>query len=379
MSLTVTPVATADDLKLFTRLPRLLYAGMPGYVPPLDLDRAMMLDPKKSPFFAHGEAGYFIARRDGRPVGRISAQLDRLATGPQHDGIGQFGCLDAVDDPDAVAALTRAAEAWLGARGRHTARGPFLLTINSETGVLIEEAAGAPPMTLIPWHPGWLAGHLEAAGYAITRRIHSYDVDLAAFDYERIIASRGLARARGGLTARLLDPKNLARDVDIARRLFDDAWSGNYAFVPLAKPEIDLMAREYKPFLRPENAVFIEKDGEPLAFTLALPNLFEITADVGPSPNPIGFGKLAWRAFTHRFRHVRFALFGVASRHRDTAFGAMIAARALAEHLRIGQQAGFTRVEAGWVLEENEPVNRLLATLGFVRYRTHAITERRFA
>ena len=377
MALTISPASSPADLDTFLKLPRRLYDGLPGYVPPLDIDRVTVLHPAKSPFFKHGEAAYFLARRDGRPVGRVSAQIDRLATGPWHEGVGQFGCLDAADDADAVAGLLAAAEGWLAERGKRAARGPFLLGINGETGLTL---AGQlqPPMTLIPWHPTWLAPLVERAGYAIARRVHSYDRELASFDHGAVVSGRGLDRVRRGLTTRLLDLRHLARDADIARRLFDDAWANNYAFVPLAKAEIDLLASEYRPFLKPANAVFVEKDGEAVAFTLALPNLYEITGDIGASPGLAGWGKLAYRAFTHRFRHVRLALFGVAGRYRDTLMGGAIAALALAEHLRVGKDHGFTRLEAGWVLEDNEPVNRLLETPRFTRMRTHAIYERRF-
>ena len=377
MALSIRLATSPADIQTFLTLPRVLYAGMNGYVAPLDIDRATVLHPKKSPFFSHGEAGYFLAFRDGRPVGRISAQIDHLATGGWHEGFGQFGCLDTADDQEAVSALVAAAEAWLGERGKSAARGPFLLGINGETGLTLEGHT-APPMVLIPWHPPYLPALLESAGYRIARRIHSYDADLASWDYEKLIVSRGLDRARWGLTIRKLDLRNLARDAEIARNLFDDAWSQNYAFVPLAKAEIDLLSKEYRPFLVPENGLFVEKDGEPVAFTLALPNLFEITGDLGGSPSLAGWGKLAYRAFTHRYSHVRLALFGVSSRYRDTAMSGMIAARALGEHARIGKAYGFKRLEAGWVLEDNEPVNRLLSTFGFERTRTHAIYERHF-
>src|SRR6202049_2705818 len=101
MSLIIEPVRTRKALTEFIRLPRRLYQRMPGYVAPLDVERRELIDPKKSPFFTHGEAAFWIARRDGRAIGRISAQIDSLG----EEAIGLFGCFDAVDDPEVVARL----------------------------------------------------------------------------------------------------------------------------------------------------------------------------------------------------------------------------------------------------------------------------------
>jgi hypothetical protein len=175
MSQSIECVRTRAQLGRFVTLPRLLYDGMPGYVAPLDHERYQLLDPRKSPFFTHGYAAYWVASRNGKPVGRISAQIDLAAEGPDAAAIGMFGCLDAIDDRDVVAALLGTAEDWLRRHGRRIARGPFLLSINGETGLLIEGQT-RPPMTLMPWHPPYLADLVRAAGYALAMMVRGYDL-----------------------------------------------------------------------------------------------------------------------------------------------------------------------------------------------------------
>ena len=160
MNPSIERVRTQAQLGRFVTLPRLLYDGMLGYVAPLDHERYQLLDPRKSPFFTHGHAVYWIASRDGRRVGRISAQIDLAAEAPDAGAIGMFGCLDAIDDREVVAALFGTAEDWLRRHGRRIARGPFLLSINGETGLLIEGQT-RPPMTLMPWHPPYLADRVR--------------------------------------------------------------------------------------------------------------------------------------------------------------------------------------------------------------------------
>src|SRR5262249_42291105 len=155
--------------------------SMPGFVPRLDIGERQALDPKQAPFFKHGEAQYWIAWRDSKPVGRISAQIDRLSD----ERLGMFGCLDAADDADVLRALLKEAEEWLGARGKTVMRGPSTLSINGESGLLIEGQL-APAMTMMPWHPAYLAGHAVAAGLSEVKRLLSYSIDLRGVDVSKL-------------------------------------------------------------------------------------------------------------------------------------------------------------------------------------------------
>ena len=107
MTVTIDAVESQAALKEFMQLPVRLYARFASYVPPLTMERRGFLDPAKGPFFRHGKAKYWIARRNGEPVGRISAQIDYSQPHDAFGGAGLFGCLDAVDDPAVVRGLLR--------------------------------------------------------------------------------------------------------------------------------------------------------------------------------------------------------------------------------------------------------------------------------
>ena len=95
-----------------------------NWVQPLLFERLEHLDPKKNPYFEHAEVAYWLALRGERPVGRISAQVDRLHLERHGDATGHFGFLEGEDDGEVFAALFEAAEAWLSARGMRRATGP---------------------------------------------------------------------------------------------------------------------------------------------------------------------------------------------------------------------------------------------------------------
>ena len=130
MPLEIRPVETKKELERFLHVPWTL--GMksdPCWVPPLLDDYRRSLDPKKSPFLKHGEIRCFLALEDGRPVGRVSAQidLDFDKQWPQEKGVAFFGFFDSKDDPAVARALFEAASGWARSKGRTRLRGPFTL------------------------------------------------------------------------------------------------------------------------------------------------------------------------------------------------------------------------------------------------------------
>ncbi len=160
----------------YNKLPRLLYRGLPGFAPPLDVERWTLHGHKLNPHFKLVEAQEFLARRDGRWVGRILAQVYKPEFAPVEASRFQFGSLDAEDDLETVRVLTGAAETWLKSRGASVIHGPFSPSINGEMGLLVE-GFEERPVFLTPWHPPYLKHHLEALGYLKARDVYSYRIE----------------------------------------------------------------------------------------------------------------------------------------------------------------------------------------------------------
>ncbi|MDQ0392261.1 hypothetical protein [Labrys monachus] len=375
MPVTIRPVTTKRDLARFLALPRRLYAGEPHFVPPLDHDRAQLIAPAKSAFWTHGEAAYWIASdAAGRDVGRISAQIDHLATGPQHEGMGFFGCLDAIDDADVVARLLDSARAWLAERGRTAMRGPFTLSINAESGLLIEGFA-APPMVLMPWHPPYLRAHLEAAGARLAKVLKSYAFDRRRSDLAERLQQLGMERRRRGLDIRTMRMDRLAEDAERGRLLFNGSWAANWGFVPVSQAEMAAMIKAFRPLLKPEYGVFVEKRGELVGFALFLPNVFEIAGDLGGAPSPLGWLKLGWRGLTRRFTGGRAVLFGVASHMVGSVSGAGVALVLVDELMRRAAVTGVQDLECGWILDDNYAMTNVVEWLGAQSTRRFGVFE----
>ena len=113
MSVQVIPAESKQERDQWLRLPWRLYANDPAWIPNLLLLQREVIDPKKNPFFGKGEVQLFSALRDGKLVGRISAQIDRIHNQQHSEKTGFFGFFECEDDVEAAAALLAAAEAWL--------------------------------------------------------------------------------------------------------------------------------------------------------------------------------------------------------------------------------------------------------------------------
>ena len=362
----ISAAVTRAEINEFIKLPNRLYKGLPGYVEPLLMERRSILDPEKGPFFKHGKVQYWLARRDGQTVGRISAQIDHAQPDTAFDGAGLFGCLDVVDDIEVTAALIQTAERWLAEQGRTRAAGPFVLNINGEPGVLIlghEE----PPMTAVPWHPTYLPGHLDALGYESIKDLIYWRLSNIEPKVQTLQARRQPTRPPEGITIRKFDMKNIERDVGLLRQGFNDAWSRNWGYVPLEPADLDAIAVEMKPFMKPDWGIIMHDHDELAAVAMVVPNVFEITADLGAEPSPLGWMKLGWRVMTHTFTSAFVIMLGISSRYRNSVGGAVIAMTMVDEIidrlLRHEDKSGW--LEAGWVLDDNVPLIKILRRQGF--------------
>ncbi|PWB79386.1 MAG: hypothetical protein C3F11_20955 [Methylocystaceae bacterium] len=375
----IVPVDSLARFLTFSKIPRLLYKGMKGFAPSLDAERWTLYGHRLNPHFKRVEAQEFLAKRDGRWVGRIAAQVYKPEIEPVGASRAQFGTLDAVDDIEVVRALTQAAESWLAERGAERINGPFSPSINGELGMLVD-GFDATPMVLIPWHPPYLSRHLEALGYTKARDLISYRYDAAEHDFsnDRRIASRREWRDR--LKIRQLKLHELKKgETALMTELFNDGWSGNWGFVPFGQDEFDSTADVLKYIMPPEFGIVVELDGVPQSFAIALPNLHEITADFDGRLFPFGLPRLISRIRNHKFRTARLVLLGTRKSLQNSATGGAILLSLIEEMRQRGRNANIDSLEAGWVLEDNVGMRRPIEMFGGKVDKIHRIYEKRLA
>jgi len=374
-AVSVAPVAGKADLKAFIELPKRLYRGQKGYVAPLDMERGEALSPKTNPFFDHAEVQLFLARRDGRVVGRISAQIDALHQQKYGDAAGHWGFLDAEDDPAIFEALIAAAEAWLKAKGMKKAVGPLSFTTNEELGVLVE-GFDSLPMLMMPFHLPYNAEHIEANGYAKVKDILAYHLNKD--DYKPLASKRMLERAASetGVVVRNIDMKRFNAEIETVIDIFNDAWSQNWGMVPFTEKEMAAAAKGLKLLIDPKMVVVAEQNGEAAGMMVCLPNLLEAARDLDGKLFPFGIAKLLYRLKTNKVKSGRIPLMGIRRKHHGTVLGATLLPMMFEKLRPRFVERGLERLEMSWILEDNTAMRRVLEGLGGKVYKKHRIFEK---
>ena len=362
----IVPVTRPSQRSRFIRIADLLSRGDPAYVAPLHDEQRKIMSPRHNTYFRDAEAKYWLATRDGRDVGRISAQWDRRL-GQE----GHFGMLAAEDDPAVFAALFDVAETWHRSHGRHRVVGPYNLSANEALGVLVD-GHETPPMLLMGHDQPHVGGHVEAMGYRREKDLIAY---LYATETElppgpRRLIDRPLP---AGLVIRPLDMSRYASEVRTVSALFNDAWAENWGFVPLSEAETDQMAKQMRMLLNEKLVWFAELDGTPIGFIVALPNLNEAIRDLGGRLLPFGWAKLLWRLKVAPMTTARVPLMGIRRSFSRGLLGSVVPFLLIDAVRREGRKLGLRSIELSWILEDNEPMRRIIEAIGGSAYKTYRI------
>ena len=359
-NITIRPVATQAEKQAFVDLSFRLYVGDPNWVPPLKSDVMATITPGKNPWFEHGEAQLFLAERDGRVVGRISAHLDHLALAQPPEqgmgpGVGNWGFFEA-EDANVAKVLIETAEGWLQDKKMVRALGPLSLSIWEEPGLLVQ-GHDHPPTVLMGYHNQAYGAWIEAAGYVGVKDLYTYQIPIdVPFPplIERIAAS-GARNDR--IVIRKVDKKNFNAEAAIILSILNDAWSGNWGFVPITDAEVAHTGKQLKPIVFNDLIRIAEVDGEPVAFMMTWPDINEKIATFGGSLFPFNWAKLLWWLRAPKVRTMRVPLMGVVKKLQATRMASQLAFM-LVSLIRDSATSKFgaSRGEFGWVLDDNGPM-----------------------
>ncbi len=353
----------------FIRLPVSLYHDDPVWVPPLLFERRMHLSPN-NPYFEHAACCLWMAYREGRPVGRISAQIDRLHLEHYQDDTGFWGMLEAEDDMETFRALLGTAENWLRNQGMKRARGPFNLSINQECGMLVA-GFDTPPSVMMGHARPYYGRRIEQCGYLKEKDLLAYVIDVA---FESSTTMRTIIkRTKGRIRTRTLRKRHFQEDLNIIHNLFNDAWSNNWGFVPFTRKEFELLGKSLK-LLVNENFIRIaEVDGVPAAFMVMLPNLNEAISACKGRIWPLGWLKLLWNIKVKHPETARVPLMGVRRLYHNSMLGAELAYRLISELREPAADYGIKNVELSWILEDNTGMRAIIEDIGGRVSKTYRI------
>ena len=378
--ITIHPVKDKAEKREFVELAYRLDRGDPAWVPPLKGEVYGLLTPGENPWFEHGKAQLFLARRSGRTVGRISAHIDFLALeqpaaqgmGP---GTGNWGLLEA-EDAETAHALIAAAEGWLRGQGMTRALGPLSISIWDEPGLLIE-GFDTPPTIMLGHNSPLYRDWIEAEGYRPVKTLYNYGVEIVdGFPpiVNRIVAA-GEKNAR--IRIRRVDKSKFDAEAKLIMGILNDAWSDNWGFVPLTDGEIAYVGKKLKDIVFEDLIRVAEVDGEPVAFMIVLPNINEKLIDMDGSLLPFNWAKLLWWLRKPKSRTLRVPLMGVVKKLQNSRMASTLAFMMI-EFIRRDavRDYGTQHGDIGWVLDDNQGMNAVAEAINATVNRVYQIYDK---
>jgi GNAT superfamily N-acetyltransferase len=358
VSIEVTEVRSLGDLRRFVELPYRLHVGTP-WIPPLKLERYQFLTRRLNSYFTHGTARYFLARRGGVVVGRITAQIDFAFNEFHGSRWGMFGFLDFEDDQEVLDALIAAAEAWCRERGCERMVGPMDFQLNDDAGVMIE-GFEREPLIREPWNPPYYQVRCEAAG--LDKAMDLYGWELSISDRDNVnpilpqIADR--ARTKHGITVRRMQRRHLRREMDEFATVYNAAWSHNWGFVPYSETDLDAYAIDMQLVYSRDWFMVAEQDGQTIAMAITIPDIHQVYKKMQGRLLPLG-----WWHYLNRGRiidRVRVGFLGVLPEYQHTGVAALL----YMEHFDVAARSRQNQGEASFILETNTAMNRGLEAMG---------------
>ena len=338
---------TKADKKAFIDLPYQLYKDEPNWVPPFRIETKEYLDKDKHPFYEHGEIIPFIALLDGKVVGRIAAVINGNHNRHFNEKKGFFGFFEAIDDLDVFSALIQAAEKELKSKGMDYMTGPASPSLH-DVASFLTEGFDSPPVVMMAYNFPYYPKNFYKLGFEKEKGMYAYYGKTELSEITEKMQQVELSLAKRGIKIRNLNLKNFKPEAQAISEIYIDAWSRNWGYVPLTQREFDHIAANLKMVIDPKYAYMVEKNGEPIAFSVALPDINEILIkNRNGRLRPDIIIKLLLKK--NKTRKIRNMLLGVRLKYQKLGLGAVM----YAKYMRTAQKHGLHGGEMSWILEDN--------------------------
>ena len=363
-------VANDRALREFIRLPWAIYSEDPFWVPPLLADMRKLLDRARHPFFLHSSADFFLARRDNKVVGRVAAILNNNHNSFHGERTAFFGFFESVNDDEVARALLDQAARWARGKGTELLRGPMNYSTNESLGLLVE-GFDSSPCVMMSHNPRYYAALMEQAGFEKVMDLYAWYLTADVGLHPKITRVGQKVLSDEGVRVRSINMKCFWEEVEIIKKIYNDAWSKNWGFVPMTDAEFTRMAKDLKAIVDPRIVLIAEKNGEPVAFSLALPDFNQALKKINGRLFPFGLPLLMYHA--RHIQQVRVLALGIAKKVQNwSGLGAALYFESFHRSLEAGYRCG----EFSWTLETNDLINRSLKLLGAQIHKRYRIYQK---
>lgn len=285
---------TKSNLKKFTQFQIDLYDGNPYYVPPLVSDDVATLSPQVNPAFDFCESVYFMAYRDGKPVGRIAGIINNQVNERHHSRTARFGFIDFIDDDEVSAALMSAVEKWSRDKGMKKLIGPLGFTDLDHEGMLVEGFQELSTMATI-YNYAYYPRHMEKLGYKKESDWVEFLMDVPDEIPEKYNRIADIVKKKFGLKVLKYKSRKRIKD-EYGRALFhliNDAYDGLYEYSHLTEKQIDYYIDIYLGLLNLDLVTLIvDKDDQLVSVGISMPSMSKALQKSKGKMLPLGWWHL---------------------------------------------------------------------------------------
>jgi len=360
-----------NKIKEFIKLPwkTKIYENDPAWVPPLIGEQKKLFNPDKGYFYDIGEVQYFMAYRDDKPVGRITAHINHLYEEKYDNETGFFGFFECIEDQEVASALFSAAEEWLKEKGKTKIQGPQSFSIYDAVGFEVQGEDIMPVVGLFHTAPFF---RTLAEKYGFEKKIDWYCFLVKKIDdfkpYLKDVRENIMKEQ--DVTYNYLDKKEIANRADEIHQIFNAAWDSNWGHLDLTRQQFDMLVEELKMIAVPELCIFAEKDGKTVGFIVSLP-------DANPGLAKLNGHLYPWRlikAFREikRTRKIRTVIMGVLPEYRGQKIDDVFYLLTIENGIRLG----YTQSDCSLIVETNQKMIGALKPLKGEIYKTYRIYEK---
>jgi hypothetical protein len=310
--------------------------------------------------------------RNGKPIGRIAAIINRSHNKHHNDLAGFFGFFECVNEPEVARALFEKASAVLLEAGMETLRGPYNPSINDDCGLLMN-GFDKPTVIGLPWNPGYYVELLEGLGFAKARSLYVMSLPLHRLHPpERFVRIIERLKKRAKLAMRPFDLKKLDRELDIVRRVYNATLERNWGFVPIGIEDLMDSAGDLRAIADPRLLLIGESNGQSAGVALTLPNFNEILHAAKKTPCWLRLAHIFFLMKTRKIRTCRQTVLGVVPEFRDRGLHAWL----VHEQFREAKEH-HTHAILGWLEDTNAEIIEICRVVGGETDREWGIFEKK--
>lgn len=367
----IVPVRTRREQRQFLALPWQLHRQDPHWVPPLRAQQQELAGFRKHPFYENAEAQTFLARRGGKPLGRIWAAVNQNYLKQYDQPTGFFGFFECINEPAVAQALVAAAGSWLREHGMTAIQGPVNPSLNYECGLLVEGFDSLPTL-MMTYNPPYYPELLESAGLVKIQDLYTFwqDMSFGAEFAAKLLPMAQKCKERFGIRTRMMNVSNFREEMLDFLTLYNRSLVGTWGFVPFTAKELEKVGNEMRHLIVPELTCVAEAEGKPIGAMFALLDYNPRIRQIDGRLFPFGFLRLLLRK--RQIHYARVLSANIVPEYQSWGVGLVL----LSDLIPRLQQWPLKEIEFSWVLESNRLSRASLERSGAIRTKVHRIYEK---